>query len=44
MELRGAIMGPENPRLFDISSIFTKDKIIDEAHSYFGMRKVHRRQ
>ncbi|MFY9177630.1 MAG: sugar-binding domain-containing protein [Caldicoprobacterales bacterium] len=32
---------PENPRLFDIKFyICQQDKVIDEVHSYFGMRKV----
>ncbi len=32
---------PENPRLFDIEFyIYHGDKIIDQVHSYFGMRKV----
>lgn len=35
------LWSPENPRLFDIKFyIYQGDKIIDEAHSYFGMRKV----
>ena len=33
---------PENPNLFDVTLTLTKnDETIDEADSYFGMRKIH---
>ncbi|UOQ46593.1 beta galactosidase jelly roll domain-containing protein [Gracilibacillus caseinilyticus] len=41
MEWRVAHWSPEHPHLYDVTfRLIANDEVVDEVHSYFGMRKV----